>query len=128
MIGLLSQSRYGLLSPIGLLFTNDVPDSGTVLERCQAFAVTRDCVHDLTIERINGLGPVLLSVLPLARAARRRVRAAARKPVRASGSPSPVNLLLTLLSALYFGILPLAGVSPGTFVPRGTGRSARCSP
>lgn len=108
VIGLLTTSRYGLLSPIALLFSSDVPAKGSVLERCQAFAVTRQCVHDLTIERINGLGPILLSVLPLL-----VLLVAAYGLLRgnrfALWLAVSVNVLLTVLSALYFGILPLAG-------------------
>ncbi|WP_223690428.1 bifunctional lysylphosphatidylglycerol flippase/synthetase MprF [Leifsonia poae] len=110
VIGLLTKSRYGLLSPIGLLFSNDVPDRGSLLERCQAFAVTRQCLHDLTIERINGIGPILVSVLPLL-----VLLVAAYGLLRGSRFAVwlavAVNVMLAVLSALYFGLLPLAGVS-----------------
>jgi lysylphosphatidylglycerol synthetase-like protein (DUF2156 family) len=116
VIGLLTQSRFGMLSPIGLLFSNDVPDSGSVLERCQAFAVTRACVQDLTLERINGLGPVLISVLPLL-----TLLVAAYGLLRgrrfAVWLAVAVNALLAVLSALYFGILPFADPRP-TVSPR----------
>ncbi|MGN6427874.1 MAG: bifunctional lysylphosphatidylglycerol flippase/synthetase MprF [Leifsonia sp.] len=116
VIGLLSKSRYGMLSPIGLLFTSGVPDKGSVLERCQAWAVTRDCVQDLTLVRINGLGPVLLSVLPLL-----VLLVAAYGLLRgrrfAVWLGVAVNGLLAVLSALYFGILPLANAHPD-FSPR----------
>ncbi len=116
VIGLLTQSRFGMLSPIGLLFSSDVPDRGSVLERCQAFAVTRGCVHDLTLERINGLGPVLISVLPLL-----TLLVAAYGLLRgrrfAVWLAVAVNALLAVLSALYFGILPFADPRP-TVSPR----------
>ncbi|HEV7812317.1 MAG TPA: DUF2156 domain-containing protein [Leifsonia sp.] len=110
VIGLLTQSRNGLLSPIKLLFTNEVPERGSLLARCQAFAVTSNCVQDLTIERINGLGPILLSVLPLL-----VLLVAAYGLLRgnrfALWLAVAVNLLLALLSALYFGLLPMAGLT-----------------
>ncbi len=116
VIGLLARSRYGMLSPIGQLFSNDVPDSGRVLQECQAFAVTHACVRDLTIERINGFGPVLVSVLPLL-----ILLVAAYGLLRGKRFgvwlAVAVNLLLTLLSALYFGILPLAGAPHVGFAP-----------
>ncbi|WP_081423118.1 bifunctional lysylphosphatidylglycerol flippase/synthetase MprF [Leifsonia xyli] len=116
VIGLLTASRYGLLSPIGLLFTSDVPTTGSVLQHCQAFAVTRECVRDLTLARINGLGPVLLSVLPLL-----LLLVAAVGLLRgrrfAVWLAVAVNALLAVLSALYFGILPLANARP-TVTPR----------
>lgn len=111
VIGLLGSTRYGMLSPIGLLFSNEAPSATTVVERCQAFAVTRACFRDLTLERINGLGPVLLSVLPLL-----LLLVAAYGLLRgrrfAVWLAVAVNGLLALLSALYFGILPIASTRP----------------
>lgn len=111
VIGLLGSTRYGLLSPIGLLFSNEAPNATEVIQRCQAFAVTRSCVRDLTLERINGLGPVLLSVLPLL-----LLLVAAYGLLRgrrfAVWLAVAVNGLLALLSALYFGILPFASPRP----------------
>lgn len=110
VIGLLTRSRYGLLAPIGLLFTNDLPDTGSVLQRCQAFSVTRQCVHDLTLERINGLGPILVSVLPLL-----LLIVAASGLLRGSRFALwlavAVNGMLGVLSVLYFGLLPLGGIT-----------------
>ncbi|MFP3465271.1 bifunctional lysylphosphatidylglycerol flippase/synthetase MprF [Leifsonia sp. SIMBA_070] len=111
VIGLLGSTRYGLLSPIGLLFSNEAPSAGSVIERCQAFAVTRQCVRDLTLERINGFGPVLLSVLPLL-----VLLVAAYGLLRgrrfAVWLAVAVNGLLALLSALYYGIFPIAAARP----------------
>ncbi|WP_431247433.1 bifunctional lysylphosphatidylglycerol flippase/synthetase MprF [Leifsonia xyli] len=111
VIGLLGSTRYGMLSPIGLLFSNEAPSASSVVERCQAFAVTRQCVRDLTLERINGLGPVLLSVLPLL-----LLLVAAYGLLRgrrfAVWLAVAVNGLLALLSALYYGILPIASARP----------------
>lgn len=111
VIGLLGSTRYGMLSPIGLLFSNEAPSATDVIQRCQAFAVTRSCVRDLTLERINGLGPVLLSVLPLL-----LLLVAAYGLLRgrrfAVWLAVAVNGLLALLSALYFGILPVAAARP----------------
>ncbi|WP_158864078.1 bifunctional lysylphosphatidylglycerol flippase/synthetase MprF [Leifsonia sp. AG29] len=116
VIGLLTTSRYGMLSPIAMLFGDRTPDAGSVADRCQAFAVTRSCIRDLTFERINGFGPVLLSVLPLlvllvvAYGLLRGRRFAVWLGVA-------VNGLLAVLSALYFGILPIA-YAPANLTPR----------
>lgn len=111
VIGLLGSTRYGLLSPIGLLFSNEAPSATAVTQRCQAFAVTPSCFRDLTLERINGLGPVLLSVLPLL-----LLLVAAYGLLRgrrfAVWLAVAVNGLLALLSALYYGILPIAAPRP----------------
>ncbi len=114
VIALLSSSRFGPLAPIGMLFTNDVPAPGEVVDRCQAFAVTQACVRDITLERINGLGPILVSVLPLLVLL---VAAYGLLRGRRFGVwlAIAVNLLLSGLSAVYFGLLPLpgSGTRPG---------------
>lgn len=108
VIALMSGSRYGILAPIGILFTSDVSNAGTVLERCQAFAVTHHCVDELTLERIRGFGPVLISVLPLL-----VLLVAAYGLLRgrrfAVWLAVAVNVLLAVLAALYFGLFPLIG-------------------
>ncbi len=108
VIALLSQSRFGPLAPIGLLFTSDVPNVGDVIDRCQAFAVTSTCVQDITLERINGVGPILVSVIPLL-----VLLVAAYGLLRgrrfAVWLAVAVNVLLAVLSAFYFGLLPIAG-------------------
>jgi phosphatidylglycerol lysyltransferase len=117
VIGLLTRSRYGLLSPIALLFSDDSVSQRGAIERCQAFAVTRDCVREITLERINGLGPVLVSVLPLLVllvAAFGLLRGRRFAVWLAVG----VNGLLAVLSMLYFGILPVAGAARATLSPR----------
>ena len=120
VIALLSSSRFGPLAPIGMLFTNDVPAPGDVVDRCQAFAVTQACVRDITLERINGLGPILVSVLPLLVLL---VAAYGLLRGRRFGVwlAIAVNLLLSGLSAVYFGLLPLPGSAAQ---PRVSGRYA----
>ena len=120
VIALLSQSRFGPLAPIGLLFSNDVPAPGDVVDRCQAFAVTQACVRDITLERINGLGPILVSVLPLLVLV---VAAYGLLRGRRFGVwlAASVNLMLSALAAVYFGLLPMPGAATN---PRISGRYA----
>ena len=108
VIALLSMSRFGPLAPIGLLLTNEVPAPGDVLDRCQVFDVTRACLRDITLERINGLGPVLVSGIPLL-----ILLVAAYGLLRgrrfALWLAVAVNGMLAVLAAFYFGFLPIAG-------------------
>ncbi|MEO6826277.1 MAG: DUF2156 domain-containing protein [Microbacteriaceae bacterium] len=111
VISLLSYSRFGPLAPIGLLLSNDVPDVGTVLDRCQALRITRGCLREITLERISGFGPVLVSVLPLL-----ILLVAAYGLLRGSRFAAwlaiAVNAMLALLAGFYFGFLPVAGTAP----------------
>jgi Uncharacterized conserved protein len=111
VVTLLTPSRFGPLAPIALLLGSDVPSVNDVIDRCQVLDVTQSCLRDITLVRINGLGPILLSVLPLvlllviAWGLVRGRRFAVWLGVVMFG-------LLALLAALYFGFLPLSGVRP----------------
>jgi hypothetical protein len=96
VIALLSATRFGPLAPIGLLFTNNVPTAGEVLDRCQVFHLTRTCVNEITLERINGVGPIIVSVIPLPRISSGSFPSPAphtwsgrRRVIGRSGFPSP---------------------------------------
>ena len=106
VIALTSGSRYGVLAPIGALLTSDAPDAGHVLQRCQAFAITHGCVHELTLTRINGFGPVLISISPLLVliVAAYGLLHGRRFAVWLAVA---LNVMLAILAALYFGIFPL---------------------
>ncbi|HEV7565252.1 MAG TPA: DUF2156 domain-containing protein [Microbacteriaceae bacterium] len=108
VVALLSASRYGPLAPIGLLFTYDVPNPGDLLDRCQVFNLTRTCLRDITLERINGVGPILVSVIPLL-----VLLVAAYGLLRgrrfALWIAVAVNGMLAVLAAYFFGFLPVAG-------------------
>lgn len=112
-IALLSPSRFGLLAPVALLLSNSVPDAGTVLSRCQVADVTRTCLRDLTLERIDSPGAVLVSVIPLV-----ALLLAAYGLLRARRFAvwlaAAVNIFLGALSAVAFGLLP----TPGTLAHR----------
>ncbi|TAM68580.1 MAG: DUF2156 domain-containing protein [Microbacteriaceae bacterium] len=109
VIALLAGSHFGPLAPVALLLGNQVPDAVGTIGRCQAFAITTHCVRDLTLERIDSPGAVLLSVTPLILlllAAYGLLRGR-RFAVWLAGT---VNGLLGILSAFYFGLLPVAGL------------------
>jgi len=64
VVTIFSGARFGLLAPLGLLLTQEVPAAGDVVDRCLLGNITRQCVHELTLERVGGAGPVLVSLLP----------------------------------------------------------------
>lgn len=108
-IALATGSRLGPLAPVTLLLGNQVPDAAQSLARCRAFTVTTGCVRDLTLERIDNPGALLVSVTPLI-----LLLVASFGLLRgrrfAVWLAAAVNGLLGILDAYYFGLLPVAGV------------------
>ncbi|WP_233195381.1 DUF2156 domain-containing protein [Cryobacterium sp. M91] len=108
VITIFSGARYGPLAPLGLLLTQDVPTAGEVVDRCLLGDITRQCVQELSLERIGGAGPVLVSLLPLLTL----VVAAfglARGRRFAAWLAITLNAGLALLAAWYYGLLPISG-------------------
>ena len=108
VITIYSGARFGLLAPLGLLLTQDRPTAGEFVDRCLLGDVTRQCVQELSLERIGGAGPVLVSLLLLLTL----VVAAfglARGRRFAAWLAVTINTGLALLAAWYYGLLPISG-------------------
>ncbi|MES2169447.1 MAG: DUF2156 domain-containing protein, partial [Actinomycetota bacterium] len=105
-ITVFSTLRLGPLAPLGLLLADPRPNGVTAVDECRASDITRMCLHDMTLERISGVGPVLLTVLPLVAllvAAFGIARGKRFAAVLAIG----VNVSLAVLAAAFYGFLPL---------------------
>ena len=115
VITLFSGRRYGLLAPLGLLMSGATPSGQPSSTECAALAVTRQCLRDLSLQRLDSAGPVILTVLPLitllvaAFGLSRGRRLAAWLTIIA-------NLALAGLGIFYYGFLPLLG-TPAIVVP-----------
>jgi phosphatidylglycerol lysyltransferase len=109
-ITIFSYLRLGALAPLGMLLTDAHPNSGAAFDQCQAMQITRECLRDITFERISGVGPVLLTVLPLLTLL---VASFALARGRRFGVwlAAIVNLALAALAAYFYGFLPLFGKS-----------------
>jgi phosphatidylglycerol lysyltransferase len=108
VITLFSGRRYGLLAPLGLLMSGASPSGRPIASECNPLNVTRGCLRDLSLNRLDSVGPVVLAILPLALLlvaafglARGR-RLAAWLTILA-------NLALAGLGIYYYGFLPLVG-------------------
>ena len=105
----LSGGRFGILAPLGLLLRPDVASpTGTVDIQCLVSDITKQCVQELTLARIDGIGPVLLSCLPLVTLivaafglARGRRFAALLAIV--------INAGMAAIGGFYYGLLPIIG-------------------
>jgi lysylphosphatidylglycerol synthetase-like protein (DUF2156 family)/membrane associated rhomboid family serine protease len=119
VIAFVSGSRFGPLAPIVDLLLEQSPNAQETVPQCQAFHITRGCVHLLTLTRISNPGAVLVSIAPLI-----LLLACAYGLLRARRFAvwvaAAVNLMLGLLSAFYFGILPVIGVPYALHRPTGT--------
>jgi lysylphosphatidylglycerol synthetase-like protein (DUF2156 family) len=117
-VTLLSRPRLGPLAPLGMLIANARPLSHRVLDRCLEVQATRDCLHDVNLERISGVGPVLLTLLPLVALL---VAAWGISRGRRFGAwlAIIVNLAMAALAALFYGFVPLFPKASTTGVPVG---------
>lgn len=108
VVTLVSGGRFGILAPLGLLLTQDAPSATDVVDRCLLGNITRQCVHELTLERVGGVGPVLVSLLPLV-----TLLVAAFGLTRgrrfAAWLAIVVNAGMAALGAWYYGLLPVSG-------------------
>ncbi len=109
-ITIFSRLRLGALTPLGMLLTDARPSGFAALDQCQAMKITSACLRDITLDRIDGVGPVLLSVLPLLTLL---VASFALARGRRFGVwlAAIVNLALAALAAYFYGFLPLSGQS-----------------
>ncbi|MCU1514528.1 MAG: Lysyl-tRNA synthetase, partial [Microbacteriaceae bacterium] len=107
-ITIFSSLRLGALAPLGLLLTDARPSGLPTVDECHAMSISRLCLHDMTLERISGVGPVVLTLLPLL-----TLLVAAFGLARgrrfAVWLVVTVNLALAALAAYFYGFLPLSG-------------------
>lgn len=115
-VTLLSRPRLGPLAPLGLLIANARPMRHGVLDRCLELQVTRDCLRDVNLERISGVGPVLLTLLPLV-----ALLVAALGVLRGRSFGAwlavIVNVAMAALAALFYGLVPLFPAGSARAVP-----------
>ena len=109
LITIFSTARFGPLHSLGLLFRDVLPRMATVSQQCRLDQGAKSCVRDLALARLDGVGPVLLDLMPLivlliaALGILQAKRFAAYLAIA-------VNLLLAGLAAFYYGIIPISGV------------------
>ncbi|MEF2975803.1 bifunctional lysylphosphatidylglycerol flippase/synthetase MprF [Subtercola sp. YIM 133946] len=120
VITVVAPNGFGPLQPLGLLFRDTLSNSAALAAQCAAAAYGDDCSDAHAAARLDGLGPVLVTVLPLvvlliaALGILRGRRVALWLAVA-------VNLFLTVLGVAYYGVIPALGTgsffdfSNGTF-------------
>jgi phosphatidylglycerol lysyltransferase len=101
------RARFGPLAPLGLLLMANQPTvSATTAEQCQSLTFAHGCLRTLALERIDGVGPVLLTVLPLI-----ALLVAAISVLQGQRFGAwlaiVVNVAMSALAALFYGFVPL---------------------
>ena len=108
VVTIFSGARFGALSPLGLLLTQDVPAATDALDRCLIGDITRQCVRELMLARVDGVGPVLVSALPLL-ALLVAAFGLARGRRFAAWFAIGVSSAMAALGAWYYILLPISG-------------------
>jgi lysylphosphatidylglycerol synthetase-like protein (DUF2156 family) len=110
LLTLVSATRYGVLSPLGIVVTDAVPRALAHPSTCVAARLGSGCVGELTRMHLGGFGLALVGVLPLLLmlVASWGLLAGRRAAVWVLAT---LGVAESLLSAWYFGILPASGAS-----------------
>lgn len=108
LISLISPEGFGPLQPLSLLFSDQFADYPVVATTCADEVYTTDCVEIINVSRINGVGPVLLTLLPLLLLLIAAWGIVLGRRV-AAWIAIGVNVFFSFLAALYFGLLPALG-------------------
>ena len=110
LVTVFNKVRIGPLAPLGLLLMSRPSRSSfpSVLQ-CQS-ALAHGCVHSIALQRVSGIGPVLSTILPLLTLL---VAALAIRRGRRFGAwlAIVVNLVMSVMAALYYGVFPLFPLS-----------------
>jgi lysylphosphatidylglycerol synthetase-like protein (DUF2156 family) len=108
VITIFSPARFGPLHPLGLLFRDVLPRLQTVTHHCRLDLATNTCLRDIALARLNGPGPVLLTLMPLIVLLIASV-GVLRGRRFAAYLAIAVNVLLAALAAYYYGFIPQSG-------------------
>ncbi len=109
LITIFSAARFGPLHSLGLLFRDVLPRMATVSQQCRLDNGTKSCLRDLALARLDGVGPVLLDLMPLVVLVIAALGILQAKRFAAYLAIA-VNLLLAGLAAFYYGVIPFSGV------------------
>ncbi|MEP6843456.1 MAG: DUF2156 domain-containing protein, partial [Pseudolysinimonas sp.] len=108
VLTLLSTTRYGVLSPLGIAVTDATPSGVGHAIGCVAGRVSSGCFDQLADLRFHSVGGALVALLPLVLMV---ICARGLQAGRRAALVVLVTLLVaeSLLSAWYFGVLPAWG-------------------
>lgn len=118
IITIMSRSRFGPLKPLGLLLQSGLDTQTSPIVDCTTGVFNRACVQASVLTRLDGVGPVLLTVLPLL-----ALLVASYGIIRGRRIglwlAVAINLMLAGLAAAYYGIFPQITTSQFFVYPNG---------
>ncbi|MCU1475604.1 MAG: hypothetical protein JWQ64_297 [Subtercola sp.] len=110
LITVIDPNGFGPLQPLGLLFRDSFSNSAAIASRCASVGYSEACSAAYAASRLDGLGPVLVTVLPLvvlliaALGILRGRRVALWLAVA-------VNVFFFVLGVTYYGVFPAIGAN-----------------
>jgi lysylphosphatidylglycerol synthetase-like protein (DUF2156 family) len=107
VVTIFSPASHGMLDPLGQLFRDPLRDFSAIAAQCTTGDYSRRCVDALALSRLDGPGSVLLAVLPLV-ALLVAAWGIARGRRIGLWLAVALNVGLTALAAVYYGLLPIA--------------------
>jgi lysylphosphatidylglycerol synthetase-like protein (DUF2156 family) len=105
LITIVTPTSFGPLKPLGLLFKSVIAQGVDTAQDCGAADFSRACVEQSVLSRLDGIGPVLLSILPLV-----ALLVAAYGIVRGRRIglwlAIVINVFMGAIAAIYYGLFP----------------------
>ncbi|MEO7372486.1 MAG: phosphatidylglycerol lysyltransferase domain-containing protein [Terrimesophilobacter sp.] len=118
LITVFSRAKFGPLHSLGLLFRDVLPHLGTVTQQCRLDLRTDTCLRDFALARLDGPGPVLLTLMPLLVLLIAALGILQGKRFSAWLAIS-VNVLLAVLAGYFYGFIPQSGMPIAVVRSRG---------
>ncbi|MBM7472034.1 bifunctional lysylphosphatidylglycerol flippase/synthetase MprF [Subtercola frigoramans] len=109
LITIITPSGFGPLQPLGLLF-RDTLGSVAGAADCAAVGYSDACADSFSLARLDGPGPVLVTVLPLVVLVIAAIGILRGRRVALWLAVS-VNVFLSVLGIAYYGVLPALGAN-----------------
>ncbi|RFA20816.1 hypothetical protein B7R25_08675 [Subtercola boreus] len=110
LITIISPNGFGPLQPLGLLFRDTLSNQADIAAACVSGQYSDLCSDAVASSRLDGVGPVLVTLLPLV-----VLLVAALGIVRgrrvALWLAVAVNLFFALLGLVYYGVFPAIGAN-----------------
>jgi phosphatidylglycerol lysyltransferase len=118
LITVFSRAKFGPLHSLGLLFRDVLPHLGTVTQHCRLDLRTNTCLRDFALARLDGPGPVLLTLMPLLVLLIAALGILQGKRF-AAWLAIGVNVVLAVLAGYFYGFIRLSGAPVAVVSSRG---------